>query len=53
MQWARLAGNGRLAGRDDDGGEVSAAVDPSAGGASAGACSGTISLQLTVWEQRV
>lgn len=34
-----------FAGRDDDG-EVGAAVDPSVG-----ASSGTVRLQLTVWEQ--
>ncbi|MDQ0662496.1 hypothetical protein QFZ35_000994 [Arthrobacter ulcerisalmonis] len=37
-----------FAGRDDDGGEVGAVVDPSGG-----ASSGTVRLQLTVWEQWV
>ncbi|WP_255768739.1 hypothetical protein [Pseudarthrobacter sulfonivorans] len=37
-------------GRDDDGGEESAAVEPSPEGAAA--C-GTVRLQLTVWEQAI
>lgn len=39
----------RLRGRCDDGGEVSAVVDPSLGVAS----EDTVRLQLTVWEQWV
>jgi len=53
MQWARLTGKAGTAGRGDDGAEAGAAVDPSVGDASAGAGSGTVSLLLTVWEQRV
>jgi hypothetical protein len=53
MHWAGFAGRAGFferdgfAGRDDDRGETSAVVDPSAGAAS----SGTVRLQLTVWEQ--
>ncbi|MDE8589362.1 MULTISPECIES: hypothetical protein [unclassified Arthrobacter] len=48
MRWAELAGT------DDDGGTAGAAVDPSAGaGAVVAGASGTVSLQLTVWEQWV
>ena len=47
MHWAAFAVTGAFAGRDDDGGEVSAVVDPSL----EGALSGTVRLQLTVWEQ--
>ena len=47
MHWAGFAGRGASAGRDDDGGEVSAVVEPSVEGASLG----TVRLQLTVWEQ--
>jgi hypothetical protein len=41
----RVAGFGR---RDDDGGEEGAVVDPSADRAGS---RGTVTLQLTVWEQ--
>ncbi|MFC4396932.1 hypothetical protein [Arthrobacter sedimenti] len=51
--WAGFVGRAGSAGRNDDGGEVGAVVDPSVGGASAGAGSGTVSLLLTVWEQWV
>ncbi|MEV4991162.1 hypothetical protein [Pseudarthrobacter sp. LMD1-1-1.1] len=48
MRWAELAGT------DDDGGTAGAAVDPSAGaGAVVAGSSGTVNLQLTVWEQWV
>jgi hypothetical protein len=47
MNWAGFAARDGVAGRDDDGGEVSAVVDPSVGAAA----SGTVRLQLTVWEQ--
>lgn len=60
MRWAVFAGRPGMAvaagfaGRDDDGGTAGAAVDPSAGaGAVAAGPSGTISLQLAVWEQWV
>ena len=52
MSRAGFAGNAGFAGRDDDGGKVGAAVDPSAGaGAVVAGSSGTVNLQLTVWEQ--
>lgn len=41
MHWAGFAARDGFAGRDDDGGETSAVVDPF----------GTVRLQLTVWEQ--
>lgn len=51
---AGLAGKADFAGRRDDGGGAGAAVDPSAvTGAVVAGSSGTVSLQLTVWEQRV
>ena len=51
MRLMRLA---VFAGRDDDGGNVGAVVDPSAGAGSVVAGSyGTVSLQLTLWEQWV
>jgi len=60
MRWAGFAGRAGLAvmagfaGRDDDGGKAGAAVDPSAGaGAVVAGSSGTVNLQLTVWEQWV
>ncbi|MFF2345973.1 hypothetical protein [Pseudarthrobacter sp. NPDC058119] len=41
-----------FAGRDDDGVTAGAAVDPSAGaGAVVAGPSGTVTLQLTIWEQ--
>lgn len=42
-----FAGGAGFAERDDDGGNVSAVVDPSV----EGAWLGTVRLQLTVWEQ--
>jgi hypothetical protein len=54
MRWAGFAGRAGLAGRGDDGGEVSAVVGPSRGEAALGNGSqGTARLQLTVWEQWV
>jgi len=53
MQWARFAGKAGFAGKDDDGAEAGAAVDPSVAGGSAGAGPGVVSLQMTVWEQWV
>lgn len=60
MRWTGLAGRAcfagkaGFAGRRDDGGKAGAAVGPSAGaGAVVAGSSGTVSLQLTVWEQWV
>ncbi|QDG89961.1 hypothetical protein [Pseudarthrobacter sp. NIBRBAC000502770] len=50
--WAGIAGKAGFAGRDDDGGTAGAAVEPSVGAGAVGAGSpGTVTLQLTVWEQ--
>ncbi|MDJ0459704.1 hypothetical protein PUN71_021060 [Arthrobacter sp. NQ7] len=58
MRWAGFAGRAGFdgtadsAGRRDDGGGAGAAVDPSGAAASVVvASSGTVGLQLTVWEQ--
>ncbi|TQJ34326.1 hypothetical protein FBY36_1560 [Arthrobacter sp. SLBN-122] len=47
MHWFLFGERDAFAGRDDDGGEVSAVVEPSV----EGALLGTVRLQLTVWEQ--
>ncbi|MDQ0145198.1 hypothetical protein [Pseudarthrobacter niigatensis] len=59
MRWAGFAGRAGFnwkagfAGRDD-GGRVGAAVEPSVGaGAVVAGSPGTVTLQLTVWEQWV
>jgi len=52
--WAGIAGKAGLAGGDDDGGTAGAAVEPSVGaGAVVAGSSGSVTLQLTVWEQWV
>ncbi|GGI00709.1 hypothetical protein GCM10007170_38480 [Arthrobacter liuii] len=58
MRWAGLvgtngsAGKAGSAGRDDDGSGVGAVVDPFVGGAPVrSGFGGTVTLQLTVWEQ--